>query len=100
MMEDLELYIGFRYVCGPDPILAQPALTDMYDSRLWFWFSSSPSLTQGFAYSPNWQTLTGLRAVLGILEAGFFPGAVYLLSCWYSRCSSTDPHYYECASCR
>ncbi|CBF71440.1 hypothetical protein AN6778.2 [Aspergillus nidulans FGSC A4] len=49
----------------------------------------------GFAYSPNWQTLTGLRAVLGILEAGFFPGAVYLLSCWYSRCSSTDPDYYE-----
>ncbi|OJJ54955.1 hypothetical protein ASPSYDRAFT_34775 [Aspergillus sydowii CBS 593.65] len=39
----------------------------------------------GFAYSPNWQTLAGLRALLGLLEAGFFPGSVYLLSCWYSR---------------
>ncbi|KAL3441510.1 major facilitator superfamily domain-containing protein [Aspergillus insuetus] len=39
----------------------------------------------GFAYSPNWQTLTGLRALLAVLEAEFFPGCVYLLSCWYSR---------------
>ncbi|KAL4975307.1 major facilitator superfamily domain-containing protein [Aspergillus desertorum] len=39
----------------------------------------------GFAYSPDWRALTDLRAVLGILEAGFFPGAVYLLSGWYSR---------------
>ncbi|KAJ0413500.1 major facilitator superfamily domain-containing protein [Aspergillus carlsbadensis] len=42
-------------------------------------------LSRGFAFSPNWQTLTGLRALLGLLEAGFFPGSVYLLSCWYSR---------------
>ena len=27
----------------------------------------------------------GLRILLGILEAGFFPGCAYLLSCWYTR---------------
>jgi MFS family permease len=27
----------------------------------------------------------GLRVILGILEAGFFPGCVYLLSTWYPR---------------
>jgi MFS family permease len=26
-----------------------------------------------------------LRLVLGIFEAGFFPGCAYLLSCWYPR---------------
>jgi MFS family permease len=29
--------------------------------------------------------LVGLRVILGILEAGFFPGCAYLLSCWYPR---------------
>jgi MFS family permease len=27
----------------------------------------------------------GLRVILGTLEAGFFPGCVYLLSTWYPR---------------
>lgn len=26
-----------------------------------------------------------LRVILGILEAGFYPGCVYLLSTWYPR---------------
>jgi MFS family permease len=47
-------------------------------------------MPQGFAYSPNWKVLTGLRALLGVLEAGFFPGTVYLLSTWYSRCAYGD----------
>lgn len=29
--------------------------------------------------------MAGLRAVLGVLEAGFYPGCVYLLSTWYPR---------------
>lgn len=29
--------------------------------------------------------LVGLRVILGVLEAGFFPGCAYLLSCWYPR---------------
>lgn len=33
----------------------------------------------------NWGQLVGLRVLLGILEAGYFPGSVYLLSCWYTR---------------
>lgn len=30
--------------------------------------------------------MLGLRVVLGILEAGLYPSAVYLLATWYSRC--------------
>lgn len=39
----------------------------------------------GMGFANDWQTLAGLRVVLGILEAGFFPGAVYLISTWYVR---------------
>lgn len=40
------------------------------------------------AFVKNWQTMAGLRVVLGVLEAGFFPACVYLLSTWYARCKS------------
>ncbi|KAI9727814.1 MAG: hypothetical protein M1834_007961 [Cirrosporium novae-zelandiae] len=39
----------------------------------------------GFGFVQNWQTMAALRSILGVLEAGFFPGTVYLLSTWYSR---------------
>jgi MFS family permease len=38
---------------------------------------------QGFVTS--WQALTACRALLGFFEAGFFPGCVYLITCWYKR---------------
>ncbi|OQU98465.1 hypothetical protein CLAIMM_04250 [Cladophialophora immunda] len=37
----------------------------------------------------NYRELYGLRALLGVLEAGLFPGIVYLLSTWYTRCAQT-----------
>lgn len=39
----------------------------------------------GMGFSDTWETLAALRVVLGILEAGFFPSCVYLLSTWYTR---------------
>ncbi|KAL2870160.1 major facilitator superfamily domain-containing protein [Aspergillus lucknowensis] len=36
-------------------------------------------------FSPNWPTMAGMRVILGALEAGFYPGCVYLLSTWYPR---------------
>ncbi|KAG9241273.1 major facilitator superfamily domain-containing protein [Calycina marina] len=39
----------------------------------------------GFGFVDNWEQMVGLRALLGVLEAGFFPGCAYLLSCWYTR---------------
>jgi len=38
-----------------------------------------------FGFVKNWTDMLGLRLVLGIFEAGFFPGCAYLLSCWYPR---------------
>lgn len=47
-------------------------------------------LIVGFGFSNNWTTLLALRLVLGCLEAGYFPGSVYLLSTWYTRCKCVD----------
>lgn len=33
----------------------------------------------------TWQQLSALRALLGVFEATLFPGAAYLVSCWYPR---------------
>ncbi|KAL2842029.1 phthalate transporter [Aspergillus pseudoustus] len=38
-----------------------------------------------FGFVTNWESLVGLRLLLGLLEAGYFPGCAYLLSCWYPR---------------
>ncbi|KIW38633.1 uncharacterized protein PV06_09586 [Exophiala oligosperma] len=39
----------------------------------------------GFGFAKNWPTLLPLRLLLGAMEAGYFPGCLYLLSCWYTR---------------
>ncbi|GFN19565.1 phthalate transporter [Aspergillus tubingensis] len=37
----------------------------------------------GFVH--NWAQLAGIRIIIGALEAGFFPAAVYLIATWYTR---------------
>ncbi|KAI2464711.1 major facilitator superfamily MFS-1 [Annulohypoxylon bovei var. microspora] len=39
----------------------------------------------GFGFSPSFEVLMALRLLLGVFEAGYFPGCVYLLSTWYTR---------------
>ena len=39
----------------------------------------------GMGFVKTWTQLIPLRLLLGIWEAGFFPGCAYLLSCWYPR---------------
>lgn len=40
----------------------------------------------GMGFSNSYGTLAALRVILGILEAGFFPSCVYLLSTWCKFC--------------
>ena len=35
------------------------------------------------AFVWNAESLVGIRFLLGVAEAGFFPGVVYFLSCWF-----------------
>ncbi|KAI9801542.1 MAG: hypothetical protein M1825_003221 [Sarcosagium campestre] len=39
----------------------------------------------GFGFVSVWTQMLALRFILGVFEAGFFPGSVYLLSTWYAR---------------
>ncbi|KAI1376872.1 MFS general substrate transporter [Hypoxylon crocopeplum] len=39
----------------------------------------------GAGFSPTYEVLVALRLVLGIFEAGYFPGCAYLLSTWFTR---------------
>ncbi|KAK5069152.1 hypothetical protein LTR64_008695 [Lithohypha guttulata] len=41
--------------------------------------------TIGIGFVRVWTDLLPLRLLLGVFEAGFFPGCAYLLSCWYPR---------------
>jgi MFS family permease len=49
-------------------------------------------LVIGAGWSPTWTALLGIRLILGVLESGFFPSAVYLISAWYTRCQCA--HFY------
>lgn len=51
------------------------------DVVLFFFADSSSSSSSSL---PG-QELAGLRVILGVFEAGYFPGAVYLLSTWFVR---------------
>lgn len=42
----------------------------------------------GMGFVDDFPQLAGLRSLLGLFEAGFFPSCVYLLSTWYTRCMS------------
>lgn len=39
----------------------------------------------GMGFVTHWTQAVGLRIILGVLEAGYYPGCVFLLSCWYVR---------------
>ncbi|KNG51885.1 phthalate transporter [Stemphylium lycopersici] len=39
----------------------------------------------GMGFADNYGVMAALRVLLGVLEAGFFPSCVYLLSTWYTR---------------
>lgn len=41
-------------------------------------------VTIAMGWMPNYQTLVGLRVVIGVLEAGFAPGVLLILSAWYT----------------
>ncbi|KAH5099347.1 hypothetical protein HBI21_054000 [Parastagonospora nodorum] len=39
----------------------------------------------GAGFAKKWEDIVVCRLLLGLFEAGFFPGCVYLISCWYTR---------------
>lgn len=106
MLEDLNL-IGFRYVCARandtdaswqliclqsiitlvffiSYVLFQPPATVACKKIGPRYFLSTITFLWGctmigMGFAPDWSSMAGLRVLLGVLEAGFFPGSVHLL---------------------
>ncbi|KKY24692.1 putative phthalate transporter [Diplodia seriata] len=95
MSVELDMEVGYRYsivtlVFFITYIIFQPPSTvivrrigpRLHLSAICFLWGATMI---GMGFSNTWNTLAGLRAILGVLEAGFFPSAVYLMSTWYVR---------------
>ncbi|KAM5454840.1 hypothetical protein MaudCBS49596_002137 [Microsporum audouinii] len=93
--EELQLYIGSRYSVVllvffvPYFIFELPSnlLLRKVGSATWLAGISFAwgTLMLGSGFVHNYASLVVLRLLLGLFEAGLFPGCVYLISCWYMR---------------
>lgn len=92
MDEDLQLSVGNRYSLitmiffVPYVIFQFPANIVIRRLGAALWLSSLViawgAVTIGMGFTTHWTQLLGCRVLLGVLEAGYFPGCVFLLSCW------------------
>ncbi|KEF54183.1 uncharacterized protein A1O9_09978 [Exophiala aquamarina CBS 119918] len=95
MTADLELNVGSRYniillvFFGPYVLAQLPCAIIV---RKWGPRTYLPLITLlwgivmlSFAFVRDWRVMIALRVLLGVVEAGLFPGAIYLLSLWYTR---------------
>lgn len=94
MVKDLEL-VGFRYSIVVltffiPYVIFQPPMTVITRKLGPTLFLGSiviawGAILVGMGFTKNWKQMTACRILLGLLEAGYFPGCVYLLSSWYAR---------------
>jgi hypothetical protein len=42
-------------------------------------------VTIGMGFVTDWTQALGCRIILRVLEAGYYPGCVFLMSCWYIK---------------
>lgn len=95
MQQSLRLDIGERYSIisllffVPYIIFELPSnvLLRKLGARVWLSFIvfGFGVIMIGMAFVTQWWQLAICRVLLGLLEAGFFPGCVYLVSSWYCR---------------
>lgn len=95
MREDLELSVGYRYAFMTSCFFITYVLTQA--PMTWLTRAAGPRIVLpgvvfawgvliiGFGFAKHWTVLVGLRLILGVLEAGFFGGGVYLLQTWFTR---------------
>ncbi|KAK6206541.1 hypothetical protein LQW54_007611 [Pestalotiopsis sp. IQ-011] len=76
------LNVGYMLMQLPSNMLITRTRPSIYLPAcvaLWSKISASTAAAR------NYQDLIAIRFFLGIAEAPFFPGAMYMLSCWYPR---------------
>ncbi|KAF2678947.1 MFS general substrate transporter [Lentithecium fluviatile CBS 122367] len=95
LAEDLHLAIGSRYNIAlliffvPYALFEIPSnlIIRRLGARYWlsFLITAWGACVLGMGFVHSWQILTVLRALLGLFEAGLFPGAVYIIGSWYRQ---------------
>ncbi|RDH27424.1 major facilitator superfamily domain-containing protein [Aspergillus welwitschiae] len=95
MTKDLQLGVGTRYsvvilVFFIPYVVFQPPMTVIIRKVgptlfLGTLVISWGAILVGMGFVKNWKQMVAIRVLLGALEAGYFPGCVYLLSSWYAR---------------
>ncbi|KAF2107374.1 retrograde regulation protein 2 [Lophiotrema nucula] len=95
LAEDLGLAIGARYNIAlliffvPYCLFELPSnmIIRRLGARYWLGFliTAWGVCVLGMGFVRSWQVLTVLRALLGMFEAGLFPGAVYIIGSWYRQ---------------
>ena len=95
MDSDLSLSVGNRYTLitmiffVPYVIFQFPANIIIRKLGACLWLSSLVCawgvVCIGIGFNQNWRETMGCRVLLGVLEAGYYPGCIFLLSCWYLR---------------
>ncbi|KAB8200622.1 major facilitator superfamily domain-containing protein [Aspergillus parasiticus] len=95
MNEDLKMTEGYRYslvmlIFFIPYVLCQPFATatirkfgprNFLTTMIMCW----GGITIGIGFTKTWKHVLIARTFMGAFESGYFPGVVYLLSCWYSR---------------
>ncbi|KAB8237252.1 hypothetical protein ETB97_001042 [Aspergillus alliaceus] len=95
MTKELGLTVGTRYsiivlIFFVPYVIFQPPMTVITRKVGPTYFLGSivilwGAILVGMGFTKNWTHMVATRAILGLLEAGYFPGCVYLLSSWYTR---------------
>ncbi|KAM0121424.1 hypothetical protein ACP6JC_001847 [Aspergillus fumigatus] len=95
MTKELGLHIGTRYsvivlIFFVPYVIFQPIMTVITRKLGPTFFLGAiviswGAILIGMGFTKDWKQMTVCRALLGLLEAGYFPGCVYLLSSWYVR---------------
>jgi MFS family permease len=77
------LFVGYLPFQIPSNLLitkiSRPGMYICVAVAIWGMISAATAAVQ------TYQQLLGVRLVLGVVEAVFFPGAVYFLSAWYTK---------------
>ncbi|KAJ4180396.1 hypothetical protein NW767_014401 [Fusarium falciforme] len=76
------LNVGYMLMQLPSNMLLTRTRPSIY---IPFWTALWSIVSAATAGAGNYTHLIVIRFFLGIAEAPFFPGAMYLLSCWYPR---------------
>ncbi|POS71823.1 phthalate transporter [Diaporthe helianthi] len=78
----LVFFISYVLFETPSNMILTRVRPSVYMPTLMFLWGG---LSMCMAAAHSWQVIAGLRFVLGILEASFAPGVLFLLSAWYKK---------------